>query len=83
MKRRVQMSKLICPRCKKNLSKAAIILDDKDLAIFWHKYAHLKEDYIKTMDAYQELWAAVENGTLEKDFFELRAKFRRTISNNS
>ena len=30
--------------------------------------------------AYQELWAAVENGTLDRDFFKLREKFRSVIN---
>ena len=30
--------------------------------------------------AYRELWAAVENGTLDRDFFELREKFRGVIN---
>lgn len=29
--------------------------------------------------AYRELWAAVENGTLDRDFFKLREKFRSVI----
>lgn len=27
--------------------------------------------------AYRELWEAVENGTVDKNFFELRERFRR------
>ena len=29
------------------------------------------------VDAYRELWEAVENGTVDKNFFELRERFRR------
>lgn len=30
--------------------------------------------------AYRELWGAVENGTLDRDFFKLREKFRSVIN---
>ena len=31
------------------------------------------------LDAYRELWVAVENGELEEKFFELRERFRNTV----
>ena len=30
--------------------------------------------------AYRELWEAVENGTIDKNFFKLRERFRRNTS---
>lgn len=30
--------------------------------------------------AYRELWEAVENGTVDEDFFELREKARRLLN---
>ena len=32
--------------------------------------------------AYRELWEAVENGTVDKNFFELRERFRHNMSSN-
>lgn len=33
------------------------------------------------IDAYSELWAATENGTVNNDFFELRSRFRENMAN--
>lgn len=38
--------------------------------------AHLIAAAPEMLEAYTTLWAAVENGTIDKDFFELREQFR-------
>lgn len=34
---------------------------------------------LKIKKAYQELWLATENGTVNDDFFELRATYRKLM----
>ncbi len=34
----------------------------------------------ETKSAYRELWEAVENGTVDENFFELRQKARRLLN---
>lgn len=64
----------ICGNCKEELEEP---IDE----ILWalEEVSKPLPDVFDVVDAYRELWAAVENGTLKEDFFKLREKIRTVL----